>query len=89
MASISPTRIKVGDVIRLTENKFDRPRRWVGFRVVEKAPRRYRLDKMSGVKYRYSWDYKNGWWTAKELSSHYASVYRGGKKLGDITTKYW
>ncbi len=89
MASFSPTRIKVGDVIRLSENKFDRPMRWVGFRVIEKKPREYRLAKMPGVKYRYSWDYKNGWWTAKELSSHYASVYRGGKKLGSINTKYW
>jgi len=88
--------IKVNDVIKITEEKFTTPRLQVSFKVVAKikglAGYRFKLDKIPGQKYVYSWDYKQtpaNYWTAKELSSHYAEVYRNGKKLGAINTKYW
>lgn len=96
MASFSPTRLKIGDVVSLSEPGFANKGPHARFVVAGKrkglAGYRFDLAKIPGERYRYSWDYKRQpgqWWTAKELSSHYATVYRRGKWLGNITTKYW
>lgn len=92
--SFSPTQIKVGDIIRLSETGWANEPPHARFVVTGKmrglAGYRFVLSKIAGETYRYSWDFKDRYgWTAKELSAHHAQVFRNDKLVGNIVTKYW
>lgn len=90
--SFSVSQIKVGDIIRISEPGLANQPPHARFVVTGKRKGMvgyvFALGKISGETYRYSWDFR-AWWTAKELSKHYAEVFRAGKPIGNVVTRYW
>ena len=77
--------MKVGDRVHMHEGAGSTKKQWIT-QLEAKHPHEYELKLVKNVNNVHFWRNK---FTAKELSKYYSDVYRKGKYVGSINTKYW
>ncbi len=82
--SFGINQVKVGDYITIGRHYLGE--RFASFEVTDKRSKpdvNLELSKVPGEKYKFYYPEKQ-WWSASELSAHYAKVFRDGEYIGYI-----